>query len=50
MIAGFGSNGEIALRFLDNLFSLGLSTASVSKVAGYIPALLRVIDFDLKSK
>jgi len=49
IIAGFGANGEIALRLLDHLASLGLSTARVSKIAGHMPALLRVIDFDLRS-
>jgi len=47
-IAGFGRNGEIALRFLDHLASLGLSIARLSKVASHIPALLRAIDFDLE--
>ena len=49
IIAGFGANGEIALRLLDHLTSLGLSIARVSKIASHIPALLRVIDFDLRS-
>lgn len=39
-------NGELALRFLDHLGALGLSIARVSKYAGHLPALLRVIDFD----
>ncbi|MEM4474741.1 MAG: hypothetical protein QXY75_07185, partial [Candidatus Bathyarchaeia archaeon] len=41
IIAGFGRNGEAALRFLDHLASLGLSIARLSKVASHIPALLR---------
>ncbi|MEM2189124.1 MAG: tyrosine-type recombinase/integrase [Nitrososphaerota archaeon] len=48
IIAGFGRNGEVALRFLDHLASLGLSTARLSKVASHIPALLRAIDFNLE--
>ncbi|MEM1586475.1 MAG: hypothetical protein QXX99_00780 [Candidatus Bathyarchaeia archaeon] len=48
IIAGFGRNGEVALRFLDHLASLGLSIARLSKVAGHLPALLRAIDFDLE--
>ncbi|MEM2613778.1 MAG: tyrosine-type recombinase/integrase [Nitrososphaerota archaeon] len=48
IIAGFGRNGEVALRFLDHLASLGLSTARISKVAGHLLALLRAIDFDLE--
>ncbi|MEM2163959.1 MAG: tyrosine-type recombinase/integrase, partial [Candidatus Bathyarchaeia archaeon] len=48
IIAGFGRNGEVALRFLDHLASLGLSIARLSKVAGHLPALLRVIDFNLE--
>lgn len=49
IIAGFGANGEIALRLLDHLASLGLSAARLSEFAGHMPALLRVIDFDLRS-
>jgi integrase len=41
-------NGELALKFLDHLGALGLSTARVAKYASHIPVLLRVIDFDLK--
>jgi len=37
VIVGFGANGEIALRLLDHLTSLGLSAAGVSKVAGAPP-------------
>ncbi|MEM2252614.1 MAG: tyrosine-type recombinase/integrase, partial [Candidatus Bathyarchaeia archaeon] len=48
IIAGFGRNGEVALRFIDHLFSLGLSEARVAKFAGHVIALLRVIDFDLE--
>ena len=42
------SNGGLALRFSDHIVALGLSVARVSKYAGHLPALLRVIDFDLK--
>ncbi|MEM2714674.1 MAG: hypothetical protein QXL45_03020, partial [Candidatus Bathyarchaeia archaeon] len=48
IIAGFGRNGEVVLRFLDHLASLGLSIARLSKIAGHLPALLRIIDFDLE--
>ncbi|MEM2370424.1 MAG: hypothetical protein QXH51_05930 [Candidatus Bathyarchaeia archaeon] len=48
IIAGFGHNGEVALRFLDHLFSLGLSVARVCKYADHAIALLRVIDFELE--
>jgi len=48
IIAGFGANGEIALRLLNRLASLGLSAARVSRFAGHMPALLRVTDFNLK--
>jgi len=41
-------NGGLALRFSDHIVALGLSVARVSKYAGHLPALLRVIDFDLK--
>ena len=41
-------NGETALKLLDHLGALGLSTARVAKYASHIPVLLRVIDFDLK--
>jgi integrase len=40
-------NGGLALRFLGHLSSLGLSLARLSKYASHIPALLRLIDFDL---
>jgi len=49
IIAGFGANGETAPRLSDHLASLGLSIARVSKIAGHMLALLRVIDFDLRS-
>ncbi|MEM1673908.1 MAG: hypothetical protein QXF23_01010 [Candidatus Bathyarchaeia archaeon] len=45
IIARFGHNGEIALRFLDHLASLGLSTAKLSKVASHIPAPLSILFF-----
>ncbi|MEM3716548.1 MAG: hypothetical protein QW145_05250 [Candidatus Bathyarchaeia archaeon] len=48
IIAGFGHNGEVALRFLDHLFSLGLSVARVCKYADHAIALLRAIDFKLE--
>lgn len=41
-------NGDIAVRFLDHLRSLGLSKARVNKYTGHIPALLKVIDFNLQ--
>lgn len=41
-------NGELALRFLDHLSVLGLSLARVSKVASHLPALLRMMDFDVR--
>jgi len=41
-------NGDVALRFLDNLSALGLFPDRVSKYAGHLPILLRVIDFNLK--
>ena len=40
-------NSGLALRFLDHLAVLGLSVARISKYASHLPALLRVIDFDL---
>jgi len=40
-------NGDLALRFLNHLGALGLSTARVSKYASHLPALLRAVDFDL---
>lgn len=46
IIAGL-RNGELALRFLDHLGALGLSLARVSKIAGHLPALLRMVDFNL---
>ncbi|MEM1586752.1 MAG: hypothetical protein QXX99_00090 [Candidatus Bathyarchaeia archaeon] len=48
IIAGFGHNDEVTLRFLDHLFSLGLSVARVCKYADHAIALLRVIDFELE--
>ena len=41
-------DGGLALRFLDHMAALGLSVARVSKYASHLPALLRVIDFDLR--
>jgi len=49
IIVGFGANGEIALRLLDHLASLGLSIARLSEFASHMLALLRVIDFDLRN-
>ncbi|MEM3000555.1 MAG: hypothetical protein QXX34_08560, partial [Candidatus Bathyarchaeia archaeon] len=46
-IAKFGANGETALRFLDHITSQGLSQARISKIAGHLPALLRLIAFRL---
>ena len=46
-IIGHLRNGRLALRFLEHLSSLGLSLARLSKYASHIPALLRLIDFDL---
>jgi integrase len=47
IIAGFGANGETALRFLDHLGSLGLTIARISKYACHIPAILRLVNFNL---
>jgi hypothetical protein len=47
IIARFGANGETALRFLDHLGSLGLTTARISKYASHIPAILRLANFSL---
>lgn len=41
-------NGEVALRFLDHMSALGLSTARVAKYGTKLVVLLRVIDKDLK--
>jgi len=48
VIAGFGHNGEVALSLLDHLASLGPSTVRLSKFAGRLPVLLRVIVFDVE--
>ncbi|MEM2465342.1 MAG: hypothetical protein QXL85_07010 [Candidatus Bathyarchaeia archaeon] len=45
IIAKFGRNGEIALRFLDHLASLGLPPP---KFAATLIALLLIIDFNLE--
>lgn len=42
-------NGEVALRLLDHLTSLGLSEAAICGQASYIIVVLRLIDFDLAS-
>jgi len=42
-------NGEVALRLLDHLASLGLSEAAISNNAAHLVALLRIIDFDVRS-
>ena len=39
-------NGDLALRFLNYLGALGLSTARISKYAGHLPSLLRAIEFN----
>ncbi|MEM1515115.1 MAG: hypothetical protein QXH24_03595 [Candidatus Bathyarchaeia archaeon] len=44
IIAGFSHNGEITLRFLDHLFSLGHSKARVCKYADHAITLPRVDD------
>ncbi|MEM2939860.1 MAG: hypothetical protein QXU95_06305 [Candidatus Bathyarchaeia archaeon] len=48
IIAGFSHNGEVTLRFLNHLLSLGLSVARVCKYADHAIALLRVINFNLE--
>ena len=42
------SNCDVALRFLDHMSALGLSTARVAKYAAKLAVLLRRIDKDLK--
>ena len=42
-------NGETAIRFLDHLGALGLTVARVTKYACHLPALLRIIDVNLKT-
>jgi len=42
-------NGEVALRLLDHLASLGLSEAAICSQASHIIAVLRLTDFDLAS-
>ncbi|MEM1582770.1 MAG: tyrosine-type recombinase/integrase [Candidatus Bathyarchaeia archaeon] len=49
IIAGFGGNGKVAIQFLKHLASLGPSMARISKYAGHLIVLLRIIDFDLSS-
>ncbi|MEM2778301.1 MAG: site-specific integrase [Candidatus Jordarchaeales archaeon] len=39
-------NGQLALRFLDHLGSLGLSLAALSNYASHLAAVLRLMDFD----
>ena len=41
-------NGQLALRFLDHLGSLGLSLAALSNYASHMAAILRLMDFDPK--
>ena len=48
-IIGGLRNGEVALRLLDHLASLGLSEAAISNNAAHLVALLRLIDFDVRS-
>jgi len=40
-------NGELALRFLDHLSAVGLSTARVAKYASHLPVILRFICVNL---
>jgi len=40
-------NGELALRLLDHLASLGLSQPALSNYASHLIAVLRLIDFDV---
>ena len=40
-------NGDVALRLLDHLASLGLSPAALSSNAAHLVAVLRLIDFDV---
>jgi len=40
-------NGDVALRLLDHLASLGLSAAALSNNAAHLVAVLRLIDFDV---
>jgi hypothetical protein len=47
VIAGL-RNGDVALRMLDHLASLGLSTAAISNYAAHLVAVLRLIDFDVE--
>jgi len=42
-------NGDVALRMLDHLASLGLSAAAISNHAAHLVAVLRLIDFDVAS-
>jgi integrase/recombinase XerD len=46
LIAGL-RNGDVALRMLDHLASLGLSAAAISNHAAHLVAVLRLIDFDV---
>ena len=39
-------NGDLALRFLNYLGAFGLSIGRISKYAGHLPPLLRVIEFN----
>jgi len=48
IIAGL-RNGDVALRMLDHLASLGLSAAAISNHAAHLVAVLRLIDFDVAS-
>jgi hypothetical protein len=41
-------NSEVALKFIDHLGALGLSTARVAKYACHLPVLLKEIEFDVK--
>ncbi|MCS7119944.1 MAG: hypothetical protein NZ952_01900 [Candidatus Bathyarchaeota archaeon] len=39
-------NGQMAVRFLDHLGSLGLSQAALSNYASHLVVILRLMDFD----
>jgi hypothetical protein len=47
LIAGL-RNGDVALRMLDHLASLGLSAAAISNHAAHLVAVLRLVDFDVE--
>ncbi|MEM0049142.1 MAG: hypothetical protein QXW39_01210 [Candidatus Bathyarchaeia archaeon] len=47
IIAGL-RNGDIALRLLDHLASLGFSETALSNQAAHLIAVLNLIDFDVR--